>query len=66
MVINDRPVNPQAFSMIDYNHPQVWVIRFANVVITSSKAGEITVKGSGVFNNGNPFQSSSTYVYTEP
>jgi hypothetical protein len=66
MFINDRPVDLQAFGTIDYNHPQVGVIRFANVVIATSKAGQITVKDSGVFDNGDPFQSTSTYVYTEP
>jgi hypothetical protein len=66
MFINDRPVDLQAFGTIDYNHPQVGVIRFANVVITTNKAGEITVKDSGVYDNGGPFQSTSTYVYSKP
>ncbi len=66
MFINDRPVDLAAFGTIDYNHPQVGVIRFANVVITTSKAGEITVKDSGVFDNGDPFASTSTYAFSKP
>jgi hypothetical protein len=66
MFINNRPMDLQAFGTIDYNHPQVGVIRFANVVITTSKAGEITVKDSGVFDNGDPFQSTSTYAFSKP
>ncbi len=64
--INDRPVDLQAFGTIDYTHPQVGVIRFANVVISSNKAGEITVKDSGVYDNGDPFTSTSTYKYSKP
>jgi hypothetical protein len=66
LFIDDRPVDLAAFGTIDYNHPQVGVIRFANVVITTSKAGEITVKDSGVFDNGDPFTSSSTYAFSKP
>jgi hypothetical protein len=64
--INDRPVDLPAFGTIDYNHQQVGAIRFANVVISTSKAGEITVRDSGVFDNGDPFTSTSTYIYSKP
>ena len=66
MYIDDRPVDLQAFGTIEYTHPQVGVIRFANVVIMTDKAGQITVKDSGVYDNGDPFQSTSIYVYTAP
>lgn len=66
MFINDRPVDLQAFGTIDYNHPQVGAIRFGNVVITASKPGEITVRDTGVFDNGDPFTSTSTYVFSAP
>ncbi len=66
MFINDRLVDLAAFGTIDYNHPQVGAIRFANVVISTSIAGAITVNDSGVFDNGDPFQSTSTYVYSKP
>jgi hypothetical protein len=66
MFINDRLVDLKAFGTIDYTHPQVGVIRFANVVITTSKAGEIVVRDSGVYDNGNPFTSTSTYVFSVP
>jgi hypothetical protein len=66
MFINDRPVDLAAFGTIDYNYPQVGVIRFANVVITTNKAGEITVKDSGLFDTGDPFTSTSTYAFSKP
>ncbi len=66
MFINDRPVDLQAFGTIDYNHPQVGAIRFGNVVIIASQPGEITVRDSGFFDNGDPFSSTSTYVFSTP
>jgi hypothetical protein len=54
MFINDRPVDLQAFGTIDYTHPQVGVIRFANVVITTNQPGEITVRDSGYMITGTP------------
>ena len=66
MFINDRPVDLHAFGTIDYTHPHFGVIRFVNVVIFASKAGEITVRDSGVFNNGEPFASTSSYVFSQP
>jgi hypothetical protein len=66
MFINDRPVDLQAFGTIDFTHPQLGVIRFANVVISSDKEGEITVVDSGLYDNGDPFTSTSTYKYTTP
>jgi hypothetical protein len=66
MFINDLPVDLQAFGIINYTHPAVGEIRFANVVIIASKPGEITVKDSGVFDNGDPFASTSTYVFSNP
>jgi hypothetical protein len=64
--INDRPVDLQVFGTIEYNHPQVGMIRFRNVVIIANKPGEITVCDSGVFDKGDPFASTSTYVFSEP
>jgi hypothetical protein len=66
MFINDRQVDLPAFGTIDYTHPQVGVIRFANVVITASKPGEITVRDAGLYDNGGPFASTSTYVFSQP
>ncbi len=66
MFINDQPVDLQAFGTIDYSHPTAGAIRFANVVITTTSPGEITVRDSGVFANGDHFSSTSTYVYTQP
>ncbi len=64
--INDQPVDMAAFGTIDYNHPTAGVIRFANVVISTDKPGQITVGDSGVYDNGDPFSSTSTYVFTIP
>lgn len=66
MFINDQPVDLKAFGTIDYNHPQVGAIRFGNVVIVTDKPGQITVRDSGLFDNGDPFSSTSTYVFTQP
>jgi hypothetical protein len=64
--IDDRPVDLAAFGTIDYTHPQVGMIRFANVVITTDKPGQITVKDSGLYDNGDAFSSTSTYIYSNP
>ncbi len=66
MFINDQPVDLPVFGTIDYNHPTAGMIRFANVVISAATPGEITVRDSGVFVNGDPFSSTSTYVFTQP
>jgi hypothetical protein len=66
MFINDRPVDLPAFGTIDYTHPTMGLIRFGNVVIIASKPVEITVGDSGVFDNGDPFSSTSTYTFSAP
>lgn len=66
MFIDNRPVDLAAFGTIDFNHQQVGTIRFANVVITTEKPGQITVKDSGVYDNGDPFSSTSTYNFNAP
>jgi hypothetical protein len=66
MFINNRPVDLAAFGTIDYNHLQVGTIRHANVVISTSKTGEISIKDSGVYDNGDQFQSTSTFIYSKP
>jgi hypothetical protein len=69
MFINDQPVNLQAFGMVEYTHPgaeELGTIHFANVVITTDKPAEITVRDQGVYDNGDAFSSTSTYVFTQP
>jgi signal peptidase I len=69
MFIDDRPVDLQAFGLIEYTHPgaeKMGTIYFANVVITTDKPGQITVKDEGVYDNGEPFTSTSTYVFSHP
>lgn len=65
MFIDDRPVDLEAFGTIEYTHPVVGVIRFANVVIMTDKPGEITVRDSGIFDNGDAFESTSTYTFSK-
>lgn len=65
MFINDQPVDLKAFGTVDYIHPQMGAIRFGNVVIITDKPGEITVRDSGLFDNGDPFSSTSMYVFSE-
>ncbi len=64
--VDDRPVDLEAFGTIDYTHPQVGVIRFANVVISSERPAQVTVQDSGVYDNGEPFNSTSTYIFGNP
>ncbi len=64
--IDDRPVDLQAFGTIDFNYPNVGMLRFANVVISTDKPGEITVRDTGVYDNGDAFSSTSTYNFSSP
>jgi hypothetical protein len=66
MFIHDHPVDLQTFGTVEYTHPVVGVIRFGNVVVIASKPGKITMRDSGVFDNGDPFASTSTYIFSEP
>ncbi len=69
MFINDKPVDLKAFGMVEYTHPGaegLGTIHFANVVITTDKPGEITVRDEGVYDNGESFSSTSTYVFSQP
>jgi hypothetical protein len=54
MVIEGRPVNLQAFGLIDITHPVVGKIRNWNVVIVTDKPGKITARSTGVV-GGDPF-----------
>jgi hypothetical protein len=69
MFINDQPVDLPAFGMVEYTHPgaeEMGTIHFANVIINTDKPGEITVRDEGVYDNGEPFSSTSTYVFSQP
>jgi len=63
MTINDRPVNLQAFGSIDYQHPLVGMMRHWNIVVSADKPGEITVHSKSTV-GGNPFEDTTTYVFT--
>ena len=60
--IEDRPVDLEAFGTAEITHPMVGVIRYWNVVITTSQEGEITVRDSGIA-DGNPFESTTTFAF---
>src|SRR4030043_666034 len=62
--IEGRPVDLQAFGTVEYNHPIVGVIRFWNVVISTSKPGEITTRDSGVA-GGEAFGNRTTDTFKE-
>jgi hypothetical protein len=66
MYIDDHPVDLKSFGTIDYTHPTMGKIRFANVVISTDQPGEITVRDSGVFETGEPFTSTSNYNFRKP
>lgn len=67
MVIEDRPVNLQAFGSIDVTHPVVGKMRHWNVVVVTDKPGEITIQHSGQV-HGEPFYQPLTYtlVFSAP
>jgi hypothetical protein len=65
LFIDGRPVDLQAFGTVEYNHPVVGVIRFWNVVISTSKPGVLTVNDSGVA-GGDAFESTTKFTYTSP
>jgi len=66
MFINDRLVDMQAFDVIEYDHPNLGVIRFADVIIIAHKPGVITVRDSGLRDDGQVFASTSTYTFKTP
>lgn len=65
LFIEGRPVDLQAFGTVEYTHPVVGVIRFWNVVASTSKPGEINTTDSGVA-GGDAFESNTTYVFSAP
>jgi hypothetical protein len=65
MFIENRPVSLQDFGSIDVNQPQVGQMRHWNVVVSTDKPGEITLRDAGVV-HGEPFESTMTYVFSAP
>lgn len=65
LFIENRPVNLQAFGFIDIIHPQVGKMCHWNVVIFTDKPGDITLHDSGVA-GGDPFESTTTYIFSAP
>jgi hypothetical protein len=65
LFIEGRPVDLKAFGTVEYTHPIVGVIRFWNVVISTSKPGELNVNDSGVA-GGDPFESTTTFTVNSP
>ena len=65
LFIEGQPVDLTAFGTVEYTHPIVGVIRFWNVVISTSKPGEITTNDSGVA-GGDAFESTTTFTFSSP
>jgi hypothetical protein len=65
LLINDRPVNLDAFGSVDVLQPQVGKMRHWNLVIVADKPGEITTRDSGVVDD-NPFEQTTTYTFNAP
>ncbi len=65
LFIEGRPVDLLAFGTVEYKHSMVGVIRYWNVVISTSKPGTTTVNDSGVA-GGDPFETTSTYTFSAP
>jgi hypothetical protein len=66
MLIDDRPVNLDAFGSIDVSHPSVGTIRAWNVVINTTQPGEITVSDKGAEHDGTPIESTTKYTFNAP
>jgi hypothetical protein len=66
MLIDDRPVNLDAFGSIDVPHPSVGTIRAWNVVINTTQPGEITVSDKGTEHDGTPIESTTKYTFNAP
>jgi hypothetical protein len=65
LFVEGRPVDLQAFGTVEYNHPIVGVVRFWNVVISTSKPGEIVSSDSGVA-HGDPFEATTIFTFSAP
>jgi hypothetical protein len=65
LLIENRPVNLQAFGFIEVNHPYVGKMRHWNIVIITDKSGELSLRDSGMV-GGDSFESSRTYIFSEP
>jgi hypothetical protein len=65
MFIEGRPVNLQAFGIIDFNHPIVGTVRVWNVVIITDKPGKITARSTGIV-GGDPFDYYAILTFTMP
>jgi len=65
MFIEDRPVNLQEFGYIDVSHPIVGKMRYWNVVVITTKPGEITVSAKGVV-DGDPIEDTTTFSFSAP
>ena len=66
MLIENRPVNLEAFGFIDSSHPFVGTIRYWNVVINTTQPGEITVSAKGAESDGTPIEDTTTYTFSTP
>jgi len=66
MLIDDRPVNLDAFGSIDVSHPSVGTIRAWNVVINTIQPGEITVSDKGTEHDATPIESTTKYTFSAP
>jgi hypothetical protein len=65
LFIEDRPVDLRAFGTVEYTHPIVGVVRFWNVVISTTTPGVINIHDSGVA-GGSAFEYTSTYTFSAP
>ena len=65
LLIENHPVNLQAFGFIDVDHPDVGKMRHWNIVIITNKSGELTLRDSGVA-GGDSFEFTRTYIFSEP
>jgi len=65
LFVEGHPVDLQAFGTVEYTHPVVGVIRFWNVVVSTSKPGEIVTSDSGLAHD-DPFEATTTFTFSAP
>lgn len=65
LIIEDRPVNLDAFDTIEIKHPVLGPMRFWNVVVVTDKPGQISVSDSGIV-DGRQYHSVTMFLFSEP
>jgi hypothetical protein len=66
MLIDDRPVNLEAFTSNDVSRSSVGKIHTWKVVINTTQPSEITGSDKGAEHDGLPIESTTKYIFSAP